>query len=67
MRARIADNRERIEVRRDLGHLFRELAVGHDLEREGLDSAQVGIGGSLAASHLPHHRAYGSVHGGSMG
>src|SRR6476661_7744371 len=27
--------------------------------------AQIGIGGSLAAPPLPHHRAYGSVHGGS--
>ena len=26
----------------------------------------IGIGGSLAAPPLPHHRAYGSVHGGSM-
>src|ERR1700682_4236869 len=25
----------------------------------------IGIGGSLAAPALPHHRAYGSVHGGS--
>ena len=25
-----------------------------------------GIGGSLAAPPLPHHRAYGSVHGGSI-
>jgi Nucleotidyl transferase AbiEii toxin, Type IV TA system len=27
----------------------------------------IGIGGSLAAPPLPHHRAYGSVHGGSRG
>jgi hypothetical protein len=27
--------------------------------------SQIGIGGSLAAPPLPHHRAYGSVHGGS--
>src|SRR5258708_39700946 len=27
--------------------------------------AAIGIGGSLAAPPLPHHRAYGSVHGGS--
>ena len=27
----------------------------------------IGIGGSLAAPPLPHHRAYGSVHGGSSG
>src|SRR5271157_4672362 len=26
----------------------------------------IGIGGSLAAPPLPHHRAYGSVHGGSV-
>jgi hypothetical protein len=25
----------------------------------------IGIGGSLTAPPLPHHRAYGSVHGGS--
>jgi predicted transposase YdaD len=28
--------------------------------------AESGIGGSLAAPPLPHHRAYGSVHGGSI-
>ena len=28
---------------------------------------KIGIGGSLAAPPLPHHRAYGSVHGGSAG
>jgi len=28
--------------------------------------AEIGIGGSLTASPLPHHRAYGSVHGGSV-
>ena len=28
---------------------------------------EIGIGGSLAAPPLPHHRAYGSVHGGSSG
>jgi hypothetical protein len=26
----------------------------------------IGIGGSLSAPPLPHHRAYGSVHGGSI-
>ena len=30
-----------------------------------LPSAEIGIGGSLTAPPLPHHRAYGSVHGGS--
>ena len=28
--------------------------------------SKIGIGGSLAAPPLPHHRAYGSVHGGSI-
>jgi hypothetical protein len=28
--------------------------------------AQIGIGGSLAAAPLPHHRTYGSVSGGSV-
>jgi hypothetical protein len=27
----------------------------------------IGIGGSLAAPPLPHHRTYGSVYGGSRG
>jgi hypothetical protein len=27
---------------------------------------QIGIGGSLAAPPLPHHRTYGSVYGGSV-
>ena len=31
----------------------------------GTDLLMIGIGGSLAAPPLPHHRAYGSVHGGS--
>jgi len=29
-------------------------------------SKSIGIGRGLAAPSLPHHRAYGSVHGGSM-
>ena len=29
-------------------------------------AAQIGIGGSLAAPPLPHHRTYGSVSGGSV-
>src|SRR5580704_541242 len=29
--------------------------------------AAIGIGGSLAAPPLPHHRTYGSVYGGSRG
>jgi hypothetical protein len=31
----------------------------------GGNGPEIGIGGSLAAPPLPHHRAYGSVHGGS--
>jgi hypothetical protein len=27
---------------------------------------EIGIGGSLTTPPLPHHRAYGSVHGGSV-
>ena len=30
-----------------------------------LNQRAIGIGGSLTAPPLPHHRAYGSVHGGS--
>ena len=29
-------------------------------------AARIGIGGSLAAPPLPHHRTYGSVYGGSL-
>ena len=32
---------------------------------DGRSGSKIGIGGSLAAPPLPHHRAYGSVHGGS--
>jgi hypothetical protein len=32
-----------------------------------LTEITIGIGGSLAAPALPHHRAYGSVPGGSAG
>ena len=35
------------------------------LEAAVLARAMIGIGGGLAAPPLPHHRAYGSVHGGS--
>ncbi len=45
---------------------------GIEIEASGSECAQarmlertIGIGGSLAAPPLPHHRAYGSVHGGS--
>src|SRR3982075_384976 len=31
-----------------------------------LFAPKIGIGGSLSAPPLPHHRAYGSVHGGSI-
>ena len=31
----------------------------------GRSVVRIGIGGSLAAPPLPHHRAYGFVHGGS--
>ena len=39
-----------------------------DIARSGRDFAlgpKIGIGGSLAAPPLPHHRTYGSVYGGS--
>jgi hypothetical protein len=31
------------------------------------EEAPIGIGGAVARPLLPHHRAYGSVHGGSAG
>jgi hypothetical protein len=31
----------------------------------GLEVPKIGIGGSLSAPPLPHHRTYGSVYGGS--
>ena len=34
-------------------------------DQGGRGGPRIGIGGSLAAPPLPHHRAYGSVHGGS--
>ena len=36
---------------------------------EAMESLQkaIGIGGSLSAPPLPHHRTYGSVYGGSRG
>src|SRR5208337_3270990 len=36
------------------------------LRRTACPLIAIGIGGSLAAPPLPHHRAYGSVHGGSV-
>jgi hypothetical protein len=41
------------------------LAPDHGEAERVLLAPEIGIGGSLAAPHLPHHRAYGSVHGGS--
>ncbi len=34
--------------------------------REGASVGRIGIGGGLAVAPLPHHRAYGSVLGGSV-
>jgi hypothetical protein len=42
-------------------------AVLQDERVLGSSVVLIGIGGSLAAPPLPHHRAYGSVHGGSSG
>ena len=39
---------------------------GSCLSRRRPPGRLIGIGGSLAAPPLPHHRAYGSVHGGSV-
>ncbi len=48
-----------------LGHAAGELLCEFALAyRHGLTS--IGIGRGLTAPTLPHHRAYGSVHGGSM-
>jgi hypothetical protein len=34
---------------------------------KGVPPKEIGIGASLTARPLPHHRAYGSVHGDSAG
>src|ERR1700757_4602823 len=49
-----------LTLKTDVAQSARHVAVGplHKV-------AAIGIGGSLAAPPLPHHRAYGSVHGGS--
>jgi hypothetical protein len=47
---------------------IRALVEGGPLERaffKGRQAPAIGIGGSLAAAPLPHHRTYGSVSGGS--
>jgi hypothetical protein len=47
--------------------IARQLAIGPDTTaRRHVRRAQIGIGGRLAASPLPHHRTYGSVYGGSV-
>jgi hypothetical protein len=43
------------------------LLTSGDLASIGEVAPLIGIGGRLAAPPLPHHRAYGSVHGGSIG
>ena len=45
--------------------LRRETAWIESWDSTNTVEAYIGIGGSLAAPPLPHHRAYGSVHGGS--
>ena len=40
---------------------------GFEDVRVGPDTPEIGIGASLTARPLPHHRAYGSVHGDSAG
>src|SRR6202022_1145084 len=46
---------------------LRQAVAGHDEHRlvDEAEPALIGIGGSLAAPPLPHHRTYGSVYGGS--
>jgi len=44
------------------------IAVTHAVDQKAdiNCNASIGIGGSLAAPPLPHHRTYGSVYGGSL-
>src|SRR6478735_5863761 len=57
-----------LEILEALDHAV-QAEVGEQVEgwpaALGRGSLMIGIGGGLAAPPLPHHRAYGSVHGGS--
>ena len=44
-----------------------EFALGLESASLGNKGRKIGIGGAVTCSPLPHHRAYGSVHGGSAG
>jgi hypothetical protein len=53
---------------RSASALLRVISIKHrDDAAVGAQSIQIGIGGSLAASPLPHHRTCGSASGGSAG
>ena len=41
------------------------IGTHHDIRAMSACVLWIGIGGSLAAPPLPHHRTYGSVYGGS--
>ena len=61
------------EIRRDLaGCLSTSLkmfpyVIGDLFRHDLLKMLMIGIGAAVARRPLPHHRAYGSVHGGSRG
>lgn len=57
------DNAETLNALEGRRHPWQILSRQHGLECWW----GIGIGGSLAAPPLPHHRTYGSVSGGSVG
>jgi hypothetical protein len=52
-----------IDVIRTSKTLYEPLRFNIEIKKIELE---IGIGGSLTTPPLPHHRAYGSVHGGSV-
>src|SRR4029077_12887845 len=56
----VADSLKVLDLKRPIREAT-ELRTSREIRKVPM----IGIGGSLSAPPLPHHRAYGSVHGGS--
>jgi len=49
------------------GHTTSSVKQRHQAATGKLKNRMIGIGAAVARRPLPHHRAYGSAHGGSSG
>ena len=66
---RLINGRLNRKQRRELGRKLSAEDPGREIVNRNVAGIDVGIGIGAAVTRrpLPHHRAYGSVHGGSIG